>query len=167
MTRFALETTYGAPCEVVAAAYADPALYTAFGSLPRAGQPEVLRHEVQGDTVRIDVRWKFTASLSSAARAVIDPDRLTWVERATHDLVARSVRFDLVADHYRDRFSCSGGYTFEADGTADAPTTHRQSRGDLRIKALLVAGAVEGAIIDGLKEQLRAEVPVVEAFVKA
>ena len=162
--KFSLETTYGAEPDVVAAAYADPALYAAFADLPRAGRPEVVRHEADGDVVRLDVRWRFTADLSAAARAVIDPDRLSWVERATHDLASRSVTFEMVADHYRDRFSCTGGYEFHAEG--DGRTT-RRSRGDLRVKALLVGGAVEGAIVDGLKEQLRAEVPLVERFVKS
>ena len=35
------------------------------------------------------------------------------------------------------------------------------------MKALLVGGAVEGAIVSGLKEHLVDEVPVVEAFVSA
>jgi hypothetical protein len=148
----------------VAAAYADPGLYTAFADLPRAGNPEVVTHQVSGDVVRLDVRWRFTADLSPAARAVIDPDRLTWVERATHDLPNGTVTFEMVADHYRDRFSCKGGYRFAPAGPA---RTTRQSHGDLRIKALLVAGAVEGAIVDGLKEQLRAEVPIVERYVLA
>jgi len=162
--RFTLETAYVAEADRVAAAYADPALYAAFGDLPRAGRPEVVAHEVDGEIVRLDVRWRFTADLSAAARAVIDPDRLTWVERATHDLARREVTFELVADHYRDRFSCTGGYRFSAAGP---DRTTRQSHGDLRIKALLVGGAVEGAIVDGLKVQLRAEVAVVEAFVAA
>lgn len=162
--RFTLETAYAVDAARVAAAYADPALYAAFGDLPRAGRPEVLTHEVDGDTVRLDVRWRFTAELSAAARAVIDPDRLTWVERATHDLARREVAFELVADHYRDRFSCKGGYRF-TEAAPDRAT--RQSHGDLRIKALLVGGAVEGAIVDGLKDQLRAEVPVVEGFVSS
>ena len=162
--RFSLETSYAADADAVAAAYADPALYDAFADLPRAGHPEVVGHEVGDGVVRLDVRWRFTATLSAAARAVIDPDRLTWVERATHDLATRSVTYEMVADHYRDRFSCTGGYSFAATGPDQ---TTRRSHGDLRIKALLVARAVEGAIVDGLKDQLRAEVPLVERFVKS
>lgn len=160
--RFTLETSYAAEIEPVAAAYADPALYAAFEDLPRAGRPEVVDHQLTGTVVRLDVRWRFTAELSSAARAVIDPERLTWVERATHDLAAHRVTFDLVADHYRDRFSCTGGYDFAS--VAPGRTT-RRSHGDLRVKAMLVGRTVEGAIVDGLKDQLRAEVPIVERFV--
>lgn len=162
--RFRIDQTYAADPDAVAAAYSHPALYTAFADLPRAGRPEVVRHEVDGGTVHLDVRWRFTASLSSAARAVIDPDRLTWVERSVHDVAARSVSFRMVADHYGDRFSCEGAYRFEADG---AGRTHRVGEGDLRIKAPLVARTVEKAIIDGLEEQLAAEVPLVERFLGA
>lgn len=162
--RFTLETSYAADPDAVAAAYAEPALYDAFAELPRAGRPEVVHHDADGDLVRLDVRWRFTAELSAAARAVIDPDRLTWVERSTHDLAARSVTFEMVADHYRDRVSCTGGYRFGDDGPG---RTTRRSHGDLRVKALLVGAAVERAIVEGLEEQLRAEVPVVERFVKS
>lgn len=161
--RFAIETTYDLDADAVAAAYRDPALYAAFGSLPRAGRPEVLEHRVEGDQVHLQVRWRFTAPLSAAARQVIDPDRLTWVEHATHDASTRSATFRLVADHYRDRFSCSGTFRFVPSGEARAL---RRSEGDLRIKALLVAGVVEKAIVDGLEDQLRAEVAVVERVVK-
>jgi hypothetical protein len=67
----------------------------------------------------------------------------------------------MVPDHYADRFRCSGSYRFEsADGSC-----RRRGEGELRVNALLVAGAVEGAIVSGLKEHLVDEVPVVEAFV--
>ena len=161
--RFTLEQTYAADADAIVAAYAHPALYTAFGDLPRAGKPEVLRHEVDGGTVHLDVRWKFTASLSSAARAVIDPDRLTWVQRSVHDLAARTVTFRMIADHYADRFSCQGSYRFDALGDQ---RTRRINEGELRIKAPLIARTVEGAIIDGLKEQLGAEVAIVERFLE-
>jgi hypothetical protein len=161
--RFTLEQAYAAPPEAVAAAYADPALYDAFGELPRAGRPQVLSHVAEGDLVVLEVRWSFTAPLSSAARAVIDPDRLSWVQRSTHDLANLEVDFEMLPDHYADRFSCTGDYWFVDDGQGG---TTRRTEGDLRVRAPLVGRAVEGAIIDGLKEQLGAEIPLVERFVK-
>lgn len=157
-----MEQTYAAEPDAVARAYADPALYAAFDELPRAGRPEVLHHEIDDGIVHLDVRWAFTAPLSPAARAVIDPERLTWVERSAYDLAARTVRFKMIADHYADRFACEGTCRFEPAGRG---RTRRVTEGDLRIKAPLVARAVERAIIDGLKEQLAAEVPIVEKFV--
>lgn len=92
---------------------------------------------------------------------MIDPNRLTWVEHSVHDLTALRVTFEMVPDHYRDRFRCSGSYAFQADGDGCV----RRGEGDLRVKALLVAGAVEGAIVSGLEEHLEDEIPVVEDFV--
>ena len=69
----------------------------------------------------------------------------------------------MVPDHYRDRFRCEGAYRFEPlDGGACA----RHGAADLRVKALLVAHAVEGAIVSGLEEHLVDEVPMVEAFLR-
>lgn len=159
--RFSLEQRYAAPAAELSRAYADPALYEAFTALPRAGRPEVLDHEVRGDVVHLRVRWAFTAHLSSAARAVVDPDRLTWVQASEHDVAAGEVAFRMLPDHYADRFACTGRYRFASDGTG----ARRVVSGDLTVKAPLVARTVERAILSGLEEQLAAEVPVVEAFV--
>lgn len=159
--RFSIEQRFAADVDAVARAYADPALYAALVGLPKLTQPEVVGHEVDGDTVVLQVRYRFGGELSPAARAVIDPARLTWVERSTHDLADHSTTFTMVPDHYGDRFRCQGSYRFDpVEGGC-----RRRGEGDVRVKALLVAGAVEGAIVSGLKEHLVDEVPVVEAFV--
>jgi len=159
--RFSIEQRFAADVDAVARAYADPALYVALIGLPKLSQPDVVGHDVDGDTVVLQVRYRFGGQLSAAAQAVIDPARLTWVERSTHNLSIRSTTFTMVPDHYGDRFRCSGAYRFEAvdDGC------RRRGEGDVKVKALLVGGAVEGAIVSGLKEHLVDEVPVVEAFV--
>lgn len=162
--RFTVEQRFAAEVDAVAEAYADPALYEALDGLPKLTQPEVLSHRVAGTTVELQVRYRFGGDLAPAARAVIDPTRLTWVEHSTHDLAAREVSFRMVPDHYGDRFRCTGSYRFEADGEG---ACRRRGSGELRVKALLVARAVEGAIVSGLQEHLVDEVPVVEAFVRA
>lgn len=159
--RFSIEQRFAADVDAVARAYADPALYAALVGLPKLTQPEVVGHEVDGDTVVLQVRYRFGGELSPAARAVIDPARLTWVERSTHDLADHSTTFTMVPDHYGDRFRCQGSYRFDPVESG----CRRRGEGDVRVKALLVAGAVEGAIVSGLKEHLVDEVPVVEAFV--
>ncbi len=160
--RFALDVAYGVEPDALARAYADPALYAAFADLPRAGAPEVVGHEVDGDVVELRVRWRFSAPLSSAARRVIDPDKLSWVEASTHDLAARTVTFRMLPDNYADRFSCSGSYRFEPSGAGGGAV--RRITGELRVKAPLVARAVESAILSGLEDQLRSEAAVVESF---
>jgi hypothetical protein len=159
--RFSIEQRFRASAEAVARAYADPDLYPEFMGLPKLTQPEVLSHEVDGDTVHLQVRYHFGGELSPAARAVIDPSRLTWVEHSTHELATCSARFTMVPDHYRDRFRCQGTYRFEA---TDDTSCLRRGEGELKVKALIVGGVVEGAIVSGLKEHLVDEVPLVEAF---
>ncbi len=159
--RFAIEQRFTADADAVARAYTDPALYAALDGLPKLSDPTVLAHEVDGDTVRLQVRYRFGGELSAAARAVIDPSRLTWVEESTHDLASRSTTFRMLPDHYADRFRCSGSYRFEPTDAG----CRRRGEGEVRVKALLVAGAVEGAIVSGLQEHLVDEVSVVEAYV--
>ena len=159
--KFSIEQRFAADVDAVARAYTDPALYAALDGLPKLSEPDVIGHEVDGDTVVLQVRYRFGGELSAAARAIIDPARLTWVERSTHDLARRSTTFTMVPDHSADRFRCQGSYRFDpVDGGC-----RRRGEGDLRVKALLVAGAVEGAIVSGLKEHLVDEVPVVEGSV--
>lgn len=158
--RFSIEQHFTADVDAVARAYADPALYVALVGLSKLSQPHVVHHQVDRDVVELHVRYRFGGELSPVARAVIDPARLTWVERSTHDLAQHRTTFAMVPDHYADRFSCRGAYRFESTGTG----SRRHGEGDLRVKALLVAGAVEGAIVSGLEEHLVDEAPVVEAF---
>ncbi|MFL6204696.1 MAG: DUF2505 family protein [Acidimicrobiales bacterium] len=162
--RFTIEQRFDADVDAVARAYADPGLYATFVGMRKLSQPEVLRHDVSGDVVELDVRYRFSGDLSPAVRAVIDPDRLSWVERSIHHLAQRRTEFTMLPDHYRDRFRCQGTYRFEdVGGSACA----RHGDADLKVKALLVAHAVESAIVSGLEEHLDDEVPIVEAFLHA
>jgi hypothetical protein len=159
--RFSVDQQIAAEPGAVAAAFADAALYAVLGDLPKLGRPDVLERTQEGDVVALRIRYAFSGELNAAARAAIDPAKLTWVEESTHDLAARTVSFRLVPDHYRDRFSCSGSYRFAPSGAG----TLRHAEGDLKVKAMLVGRLVEEAIISGLHEHLADEVPVVERFI--
>jgi hypothetical protein len=161
--RFTVDQHFDHPPDAVARAFTEPELYDAFQGLPKMSRPEVLSHERDGDRVLLRIRYRFNGELSSAARAVLDPARLTWVEEATHDLAARVATFVMVPDHYGDRFRCSGTYRFEPHGEG----TVRHCQGDIKVRAPLVAGAVERAIVSGLREHLDDEVAVVEAYLTA
>ena len=161
--RFDLTQTIAAPVDVVARAYASAELYEHLGGTDKLGPPDVLDRTEDGDTVTLRIRYRFVADLSPAVTAVVDPQRLTWVERSVHDLAARSVAVTLHPDHYTDRLRCTGAYRYTTRGDG----TVRQIDGDLRVKALLVAGAVERAIVSGLKEHLQAEAPQVETYLQS
>ena len=146
--------------DVLASAFADPGLFEHYPAGERLARPEVVAHETAGDTVRLLIRYRFSGELSAAVRAVVDPARLSWVERSTHDLATRTTSFVLEPDHYADRLRCSGEVRIEPRGGGAVRTL----TGDLRVKALLVASTVERTIVQDLKDHLRAEVAVVEAY---
>jgi hypothetical protein len=160
--RFQLEQHIAAPVDAVVAAFVDPAFYESFEALPNLGRPELLSREERGAVIRMRVRYRFTGHLNSAVKAAIDPQKLTWVEEADHDLESRSVSFRMIADHYADRFRSSGTYRFVPAGD-DA--TVRNCAGDVEIRMPLVGRRVEGAIVSGLQEHLEAETGLVERFV--
>jgi hypothetical protein len=161
--QFTITQHIAAPADAVAAAYADPDFYATLQGLPKLDAAEVLGHEVDGDTVRMRIRYRFVGELSSAVRAVVDPNKLTWVEVSTHRLATREVTFRMEPDHYADRFSCSGSYRLDA--TSEGANTVRRSTGDLTIRMRFVGGRVEQAIVSGLQEHLASEVPLVEQWV--
>ena len=158
--RFTVEQRFGTDADETARAFTEPELYAGFADLPKVSVPDVLACEADGDVVRLRIRYRFAGHLSSAARAVIDPDRLSWVDESTHDLARRHVRFVLRPDHYGERFRCSGEYRIEPDGTG----CRRHATIELKASAPFVGGAVERAIESGLREHLADETRVVEAY---
>jgi uncharacterized protein DUF2505 len=162
--RFQVRQRIAAPVADVADALCDPEYYVALGQAPKLGVPEVLDREVDGDEVVMRIRYRFSGNLSSAARAVLDPQKLTWVEESHHDLGAHTVRFELQPDHYADRLSCRGRYQLVADQPDDGSTI-RTVEGDLKVRAPLVGSSVEKALVSGLREHLDAEAEIVATFV--
>ena len=160
--RFQLQQRFRAPPERVLDAFADPAFYPELARLPKLGEPEVLAREDDGDLVRMQVRYRFTGELSSAARRVIDPKRLTWVDHSTIDRRNLRVTFEMRADHYADRFRCFGSYQLEPLGGGGAL---RRVDGELTVRVPLVGRSVERAILSGLEQHLDDEVEIVERWV--
>jgi hypothetical protein len=159
---FTVDQVFAAGGDALARAYADPALYETLVGLPKLDTPEVLDHSVEGTVVRLAIRYRFVGELSPAVTAVIDPRKLTWVERSEHDLATRRIRYRMVPDNYADRLQSRGtcAITDRTNGGSVRTVT-----GMLKVKALVVGSAVERAIVSGLREHLTAEVPLVEEWV--
>ena len=161
--RFEIVQQYAAPASAVTAAYADVDLYPTLVGLPKLGGIEVVDHDADKTSARLRIRFRFTGHLPSAVTAVIDPERLTWIQESEHDLRSGQTSFRLVPDHYPDRLEASGTFRVDADGDG----SRRLVQGELKVRALLVAGKVEGAIVSGLREYLDAEAPAVDAYLGA
>jgi hypothetical protein len=155
---FTVTQDFTAGPDAVAAAYASAELYEHLVGLPKLDAPEVLDLRVDGDLVRLRLRYRFVGDLSPAVTAVIDPAKLTWVESSTHDLARRTVSYELLPDHYPDRLQSSGTCSISTAGSGCTRTV----RGRLKVRALVVGGAVERAIVSGLREHLADEVAIVD-----
>lgn len=158
---FVLEQTFAASLEAVAAAFADPDVLSRRSDLPHLGGGELLQRTDDGDTVRLRVRWAFTAPLSPAVTAVVARERLTWVEDAVLDRRTHRSRFVILPDHYPDRLQCEGAVTLHQVGDH----TQRVTEGTLEVRFPLVGRRVAQAIVSGLRDHAAAEEQVVQAWI--
>jgi hypothetical protein len=156
----------GASPDHVIAAYADPNLYTTFEGLTKVARPEVVAHDAAGEQVSLTLRMRFIAELNAAARAVVDPAKLSWLQDEQYDLGGLTAAVVFRPENYADRFSSSGGYAFAADPD-DASATIRTITGDLSVRMMLVGGQVEGAVVSGLREHFAEEQPLVQQWLDA
>jgi hypothetical protein len=156
--RFRIEQRFNAPVEELLEALVDPDYLATMGRLPGVGSPEVISRVETRGSVNYEMRYSFTGSLPSVVTRVIDPKKLTWVERTTVELRAATATFAMVPDHYESFFRCTGGWELSSDANDDAVTVRRID-GQLKVNSPvpLVGGQVERAIVSGLKERLGKE----------
>lgn len=145
------------------AAYSDPDMYSTFAGLTKVAPPEVVARETKGEEVSLTLRMRFIADLNAAARAVVDPAKLSWLQDEQYDMRTMSASVLFRPENYADRFSSSGGYQFVAD-PGDPTATIRTIDGDLRVRMMLVGGQVEGAVVSGLREHFAEEQPLVQRW---
>jgi hypothetical protein len=155
--KFDVKQQFDADAAAVMGCYSSSEMYEQLPEFGKISRPDLLDRTATGDTVRIRLRYKFTADLPTAALAIIDPDRLTWVEETTYDLAGLTSRVKLLPDHYASKLEAAASARFVDRGDGSI----RNVAGDLRVRVLLVGGQVERAIVDGLKEHLAEEAELV------
>lgn len=160
--RFRIEQRFGLPLDEVEAALYDPRFITRMAELPRLGNPQLLLHEIDGPALHQQVRYAFAGELSSSVRAVVDPDRLSWVEDSTTDMSAHRAEFRIIPDHYASLLRCSG--TFALDPRLPGGCV-RVAEGEIKVSVPLVGGKVERAIVSGMDEHAQAEIGLLEEWV--
>jgi hypothetical protein len=151
--KFGFAVPVAVPPARAVAAYASPSFYESrediavLGAAERAGA--------------LEVHYRFQGHVSSAVRAVVDPDKLSWQTRMS--VMADELRCEwvIVPDHYPDRLSSSGRYTF---GVREGGTLVGID-GELNVRVPLVGRSVERAIVSGLRSYLEKEVESIPAFV--
>jgi hypothetical protein len=162
--RFLIEQRFAGSLEAVEAALYSPALLAAMANLPKLGGAVLLEETVTGDRTRRRIRYKFTADLSAAVTAVVDPDKLTWVEESVHDHTTHVTTWRIVPDHYADRLTCSGTFTLVAKSP---DVTLRRTEAEIKVHFPLVGGRVEKAIVSGLREHAADEERAVNQFLQS
>lgn len=146
---FVIEQRFAGGLAAVEAALYSPALLEQLAVLPKLGGATLLDEQRNGDRVFRRVHYKFTAELNAAVTAVVDPDRLTWVEESEHDYSTHMTTWRIVPEHYENRLTCTG--TFRLVGTTP-DLTLRHTEADVKVHFPLVGGRVEKAIVSGLRE---------------
>jgi hypothetical protein len=158
--QFEFEQTIGAPPGEIVDAYCDPAFYEALGATPELGRPQLLERAEEDGVVRLRVRFAFTGEVSPAVRAVVDPQRLSWVAETTVRPAAGTIDFVVVPDHYPDRLTASGADRFLPEGDG----TRRVTRGQVRVRVPLLGRSAERGIVGGYRRHLAAEAAVLEEW---
>lgn len=151
---------YDAPAREVFDLYCSEGLYDALPDFSRISRPELIDRAEHGDDVTIRVRYRFIADLPAAALAIIDPDRMTWIEETRYDASTLTGSTRLLPDHYASKMQAAAKVRFVDHGDA----SRRVVQGDLKVKVLLVGGQVERVIVAGLEEHLTEEQKVVASL---
>jgi Protein of unknown function (DUF2505) len=159
---FSIDQDVDVSPEVALRAYGSPAFYEGRPSVENISVIEVVSHQSDDTRSVIEVRFKFTGSISSAVKAVIDPNKMSWVTRTEVFLEERRSSFKVLPDHYPDRLTSTGGYRF-ADGKAPGTATITVE-GDLKVHFPLVGRTVERVILSGLRSYIAKEVASLPEF---
>lgn len=156
-----------APAQAATLVLADPRFYLSRESSESITPVELVDHRVEDQRVRLEIRYAFTGELNAAARAILDPAKLTWVQTTEHDLATGRVVFSIHPDHYPDRMRCRGRYRVDpiGDDPDSSASSIRTVATELHVKAPLVAGQVERVLMDGLRSELDAQALAVPDYV--
>jgi hypothetical protein len=160
--RFTVDEKVAVSSDVAVRAYGNPAFYKGRPPRDNISVLEVVHHEETGDHLLIEVRFQFTGSVSSAVRAVIDPTKMSWITRTDITLSAHRSTFTVLPDHYPDRLTSQGTFTFADDGSGTGCTIRVD--GELKVRVPIVGRTVERVIVSGLRSYLAAEVAGLPAF---
>ena len=153
--KFSIGQSVAVAPDAALAAYGDPSFYERRAPSGDISLVEVVSHEHDGPDVRIDVRYAFTGSVSSAVRAIVDPAKMSWVTRTEIHKDERQSSFTFLPDHYPDRFD---------EGSNGPDSAVITIEGDLKVHVFLVSRTVEQMIVNGLRSYLSAEVSTLPDF---
>jgi hypothetical protein len=155
--KFSIDQHVDVAPAVAAAAYGNPTFYEGRPERDHISVTEVVSHEVTGARILIQVRFKFSGSISSAVRRVIDPNKMSWITRTEVLLDELRTNWEVLPDHYPDRLTGRGSYIF-GPGNKGADSAVIKVEGEMKVHVPLVGGTVERVIVSGLRNYIAGEV---------
>jgi hypothetical protein len=160
--KFATTQAVAVPPARAMAAYGSPAFYEGRTVKDHIEVLEVVRHEDTGSRLLMEVRFAFRGPISPAVQRIIDRNKMSWITR--NEIRPDEARADwqVLPDHYPDRLSAAGVYTFEPgpdhDGAGAGTSTVVGIDGDLKVHVPVLGKSVERVIVSGLRRYFEAEV---------
>lgn len=109
--RFHAEHRFHATPQAVAGRLADPSFHLGL-ALPDLAEPDLIAHDVEGDAIRLRLRYEYVGQIDGTARRLLGGRHLTWVQAISVNLI-----------------TATGGLTMEAE--ANPRLLHGQA--DFRI----------------------------------
>jgi Protein of unknown function (DUF2505) len=159
---FVLEQRLDATPDEVLDVLLDREFLAARSGLAKLRSAELLELSRDDHSAHVRVRMQFAGDLSAAVTAVVDPSKLTWVDDAVFVLGSREARHEIQPDHYADRLACE----YDDVLLDDQPATKRTLTGWLKVRAPLVGGRVERAIVSGLREYAASEAVLIDQWLR-
>jgi hypothetical protein len=164
---FTVTQRFPAPTDDVLALYTDPEFFVSLPPSEKLATPELVTHQRNGNSVNLQLRYRFIGQLPSAVLRFVEPTRLTWVEDTTIDVMSASSSSALIPDNYPDLLRASASATFAStssgvstgtsNGAGGGPSTTRTITGRVSVPVPIFGRKVEGAIVEGLTDYLHAE----------
>ncbi len=151
--KFGFAVPVAVPPARAIAAYSSPSFYESREDIAVLGAAE------HGGA--LEVHYRFKGHVSGAVRRVVDPDKLSWLTRMSVMKDELRCMWDIVPDHYPDRLSSNGRYTFDTQEGGTLVSVD----GELNVRVPLVGRSVERVIVSGLRSYIEAEVASIPAFV--
>jgi hypothetical protein len=155
--QFEREHEFAGSVARVATIMSDPAFQTGL-ALPDLSRPDVVAHDVDGDTHRLTLRYRYVGELDPIAQRVVGGRAITWVQDLRVDIATGAGTLGFSADGVGGRADGTAAVTITPTGDASC---RRSIRGDFRIRVPLVGGKAERAIVPGLERRLDVEAAAV------
>ena len=160
--RICLDQPIAASAEDAQAAFLDPGFYARLGELPGISVPEVRSFSTGPDGARAVLGYRFAGQLNGAARALLDPAKLSWSQVTEVDRLTGRSHVQLVPDNYAGLLSFSGWYELRPI-SQESCCQHFEA--DLVVHVPLVGPLAEEAIAGGIRQNIAGTAALVEGYV--